>query len=378
MTQTHVTFISGDKDGLVTPKRISQYMGLYGSEVHSHIEFEKHLLKSKSSHVEQREDHVIHQAEQFTKKCLENEKYAIKRVEAKLWDMKRYKRIKSIIMTEDVPNKNMGVYSTDPYAEHSRQPFSQYEQRVGQTGGRRPAGTENTIKRANTGTFEPVGLKKRTDKDIFGDYENPNQQSTQSSDETKQQPRAQNPGQFTPAGKMKLRLVETKNEKRPVAQIFDDPQTGNYQTPIQTNFNDNYKRGNNNYNDYQYNINNNDYHYDNNNYYQTYEPIENRHNNQINRSNSTPDNAHYGYNPQQAHQYDGVYNNHQRYEQRASRRDELMEKFDDEDLSLLLDERFQHADTNIVVGGGVQQLDESMAMDLLALNKLLKAKPHHK
>lgn len=56
---------------------------------------DKALIHSQASHVESREDHVIHQAFQFIKKGFMNHFVQVRKIDSHIWDMKRYRRFKA-------------------------------------------------------------------------------------------------------------------------------------------------------------------------------------------------------------------------------------------------------------------------------------------
>lgn len=92
--KTPVRFITGEKDGLVTPKRVNQFIKEYGGSLPLSCQLDKGLIQSQASHVETREDHVILQAFDFLKKGFVNHIVHVKKIDAYFWDMKKYRRFK--------------------------------------------------------------------------------------------------------------------------------------------------------------------------------------------------------------------------------------------------------------------------------------------
>jgi hypothetical protein len=79
----------------VTTKRVKLYMELYGSQLPINCVFDKLMIESQATHVEERELHVINQGYHFIKKHFDIHMIHVSRIEARLWDMRRYKRYKA-------------------------------------------------------------------------------------------------------------------------------------------------------------------------------------------------------------------------------------------------------------------------------------------
>lgn len=78
----------------MTTKRVQQYMTVYGSEVPINCVFEKLMLESQASHIEEREPHIINQSFNFIKKHFDKHMMQVKLIDSRLWDMNRYRRYK--------------------------------------------------------------------------------------------------------------------------------------------------------------------------------------------------------------------------------------------------------------------------------------------
>jgi hypothetical protein len=81
-------------DGLVSSKRVQQYMKEYGSSVQSSGRQELKLVESTQNHSDAREAEVIAEGLEFIKRHFKIEEYNRRIVEIRLSDMKKYKRIK--------------------------------------------------------------------------------------------------------------------------------------------------------------------------------------------------------------------------------------------------------------------------------------------
>jgi pimeloyl-ACP methyl ester carboxylesterase len=180
---TAVRFITGEKDGLVTPKRVGQYMKEYGADLPLSCIIDKDIILSQATHTENREDHVIHQAFQFVRKNFMGHSVQIKKIDSHLWDMRRYKRFKPCKW----PEKKLKAGSKqgkDTSKPEKAKPQNQQEPK-NEAASHLEVDFEHdpfsppTVKRSTR--INPVHAKAHFNENF--DHDPHNQQSTKSSDE---------------------------------------------------------------------------------------------------------------------------------------------------------------------------------------------------
>lgn len=94
MTEAPVLFITGNRDGLVTTKRVRQYLDKYGSQIPLGVPCEKVILESGATHIDNREEDVVFKACSFLKKYLDRHRIETTKLDARIWNMNRYRRFK--------------------------------------------------------------------------------------------------------------------------------------------------------------------------------------------------------------------------------------------------------------------------------------------
>ena len=423
-------FISGEKDGLVPPKRISQYMTLYGSALDESLRTnEKHMVVSKKTHVEEREPRVIQSCLDFLQKHIESEKKAVATCFKFLHDMKRYRRSRPATLDfMKMP------YAKKPQLTEARPPktpatfFGQSERRAADSHMRQASAADS---RPNKPPFEAPPLHREV-RDIFSDHDTPNLQSTETSDDIKQpskllaaQPPLTNPlppqTQSRPArpafdpyqlkplpqDQMHFRRSPTESSSIPVGLLrpqklgsFDKPQTSK---PSRSRiFDDDQEEAADNPGIFdprtpvlhpivqpQMRLP-----------FQEYEKSQNIGRTEMGKFQSFP------HLRQSNHQAPGIghldhfsstvkrptlnlQNQYSRQptveavnsrfqppqdNRRASKKEDLQTRFDEEDLSLLLDSHYQIFQDKASMAG--ENLEDSMVQDLETLNNLLKKTPH--
>ncbi len=422
-------FISGEKDGLVPPKRISQYMMLYGSKLKEHLRTnDKHMIVSKKSHTEERETQIIDTCLEFLRKHVEADKKAITNCYKNLQDMKKYKRIRPARLDFMKAPHVKTPQVTNPKPQTQANFFNQPERKPAEGHRRQDSASEN---QQNRPPFAPIPQLLREARDQIADTDTPNLQSTKSSDDIKQptkpafvqqtQSRPQllqvqnkaarqnfdpyqlrdlpqeqtqfrrSPTESSNIGLGLLKLQKFGSFEKPQAnkpsrsRIFDDDQeeptdgqiAHDPRAPLLHQFTQPLSRSP----------------------FQEFERSQNTSQRNLGRFESAahlrqpnhfaPGIAHLDHfsstikrpalNLQNQYsrqpQVEVVSDYHQPHQdpRRLSRRDDLQARFDEEDLSLLLDSNYQiFQDKNHLDG---QNLDDSMVQDLQTLNSLLKKAP---
>lgn len=427
----------------------------YGSGLKATWAIDKGLIHSQASHVEAREDHVLHQAFQFIKKGFMNHIVQVKKIDSHLWDMRRYRRfkphkwpkskpLKSAKFSKDSVSLNSGTYTGLPVQSKDQANRMEPDQEADPF-------TPSGFKRSTR--INPVHVKAH----FHDNFENDphNQQSTKSSDEIRgnsgHQPtktintghpeeviglynRGYNDLPFEPRD-----LRGQINKDKSISQRYPQNENALFRANTQANLHNEDHRLGNKAHGIQLpgvGINEEPYHHVRGN---SSKPLQLKENNQS--GNFTPQAKHSGvglggfalgtpawsnphtfkrsdtnYNPATSHldHFGNPYYRKQKssvaefgpkdYDHRPisngiqlkpqptssghnffaqapqnSSKEAFQKRgpmFDEDDLSIFLDERYKILENKEVQMNGTLNLDDSMVQDLNALNKLLKARPH--
>lgn len=400
----------------MTPRRVQQYMQNYGADVPITCMFEKFLLESEATHIDNREDHIVHQGFMFIRKHFEKQRLDISRVDSRLWDMKRYKRVKPRKYDTYKERKN---YSTSSSLVTSSS-VVRSETNIPMVGLRRPVQQVQSPGPRSRPETDPVKATKiKTANPVFAqvklaemiEFEN-NQHSTKSSDEIKNHPTANYPADEYPQ-------VPSRGMQMETPDLPYDPRAQRYQQAGSSSLQGNSisRRGVNypNTNSPQLQSGQFPQHYDHQSQDKqipgfapspgsiirqplgmndmgipmgvgqsppwAMQPLK-RAGSQTNPGTSHLDHFSNPYLRKQpshaAHTptLQPVSSHHQALHSPQPTRSQQA-AFDDDDLSVFLDDRYKHFEGGNDIVNGTLNLDDSMVQDLNALNTLLKAKPKH-